>query len=221
MILTNIWSNPFDNAIAEAFSSFYTKLPEGIQEFVQAFSALGNKGLFLILIGLLFLIPKKTRKIGFICLLSVAFTALINDLILKGPIARARPYMDPDLVPHLPSLITLADGTIVPPGLLPGNKSFPSGHTFQCFAAIGGMTFLYAFDKEDRKFNLWFLIFFILYGSFMGLTRVILSHHYATDVIAGALIGFASGIGIYYIVKYFPVLFNKLFKKESKENEEN
>ena len=219
MILNAIWSNSFDNAIAQAFSEFFTKLPEGIQEGIAAFSALGNKGIFLILIGLLFLIPKKTRKIACVCLLSVAMTALINDLCIKGPIGRARPYMDPNLVTLLPS-VKIINGVPTPPGLMPGNDSFPSGHTFQCFAALGGMTFLYIFDKEDRKFNLWFLVFFAVYAVTMGFSRILLSHHYATDVIAGGLIGFVVGIGIYYIIKYTPVLYNKIkSKKEAKVDE--
>ena len=216
MILNNIWSNPFDNSIAAAFSRFFTKLPPLIQEAIMAFSALGNLGIFIILVGILLLIPKNTRKIGIICLLSIIFAGLINDLCIKESFARARPYMDPELVPRCPSLITLSDGTVIPPGITPGNKSFPSGHTFESFSIIGAMVFTYIFDKENKKTNLCFMIFFILFGIAMGLTRILLTHHYATDVIAGALLGFSCGIGIYYLIKYVPVLFKKLKKNEEK-----
>ena len=47
----------------------------------------------------------------------------------------------------------------------------------------------------------------------MGACRILLSHHYCTDVIAGALIGFAFGLLTYIILKYLYILFFKVKDK--------
>ncbi len=213
MILTTIWSNPFDNAIEIAFSNFFDILPSKIKEGIAIFSALGNLGIFLLIAGILLLLFKQTRKIGFICLLSVFSTLIFNDLIFKNIFDRARPFQDPNLVNQLQSIVN-NNGEVY--GLKPDSPSFPSGHTFQSFAAFGAILFYYFKDKENKKSYIPSLVFFGIYAFLMGISRVLLSHHYFTDVLAGAILGGLSGILVYYVIEYTPVLYNKLMSKFKK-----
>ena len=57
------------------------------------FSKLGDAGLFWIGIGLIMLIPKKTRKWGFQMLVAIAVTFIIGNLIIKNLFHRERPYV--------------------------------------------------------------------------------------------------------------------------------
>jgi len=196
-VLSTIWSNDFDNSIEIAFSQFFDILPSFIKKFIVCFSALNEFGLFFIFIGILFLFIKKTRKLGLLCITSMVITLLFNDLIFKNIFDRSRPYADLNLLSLLTS-IKNNDGKLY--GIVPTSSSFPSGHTFSAFCVAGAVLFLYLFDKENKKLNLKFMIFFFIYAFIMGLTRILLSHHYTTDVIAGALLGTSFGIATYYLV---------------------
>ena len=221
MILTsNIWSNGFDNSIAIWFSQLFENMPHFLKDIFIAFSSLGDYGIFFILVGICFLFYKKTRKIGIYCFVGIILALLFNDVIFKNIFDRARPFEDPNLLPQLIS-ITNHNGIVY--GIAPSSSSFPSGHTFECFAVASLITIEYIFNKEERKFYLPFMIFFIVFAVIMGLTRVLLSHHYMSDVIAGMGLGIVIGILGYYLVKYTPTLYNLIKNKikEKKENKEN
>lgn len=91
---------------------------------MRAITSLGNAGLFWILLALVLLSFKKTRKIGLACAVSIAIGALITNLILKNWIARIRPYE------ALESLSILVSK--------PHDFSFPSGHSTASFAGRMG-----------------------------------------------------------------------------------
>ena len=83
-----------------------------IQEFVRndaatrifrGITTLGNAGAVWIVISLLLLVPKKTRRIGCMGLLSLVLSLLFNNMLLKHLIARSRPY---DCILGLIPLIT-------------------------------------------------------------------------------------------------------------------
>lgn len=211
-----IWSNGFDNTIAIWFSNLFEMLPGFIQDIFVALSSLGDMGVFFILLGIVLLFFKKTRKVGIYCFLGVILALLINDCILKQIFQRARPYEDPELVKQLISVTN--NGGLVP-GIQPSSSSFPSGHTFMAFATFGGIMGEYIFAKEERKSWLPYFIFFLVFAVLMGLTRILLSHHYATDVIAGMLIGTLSGFGGYFLVKYTPTWYHLLKEKFTKKKE--
>lgn len=213
-----IWSNSFDNAIAISASKTFEALPDVLKEIVISFSTFGDNGIFYILVGILLLFFIKTRKLGLTLLLACVFTLLINDLILKNVFDRARPFQDPSLVKDL---ISIQNNNGVPYGIIPTSNSFPSGHSFTSFFIVGGIISLYIFDKENRKDYLAPLIYFSIFALFMGACRILLSHHYCTDVIVGALIGFAFGLLTYIILKYLYILFfivkNKIQNKTKGE----
>ena len=82
---------------------------------------LGDSGIFWILTGLVLFCFKKTRRMGFCVLLSLAGGLLIGNILLKNLVARERPcWIDP-------AVQLLIEN--------PGDFSFPSGHTMASFEA--------------------------------------------------------------------------------------
>lgn len=180
------------------------------------FSALNEMGFFIILVGIILIFIKKTRKFGIMCIVSLLITALLNDVIIKNICSRARPYEDLELLKNLVS-IQNNGGQVY--GVIPTSSSFPSGHTATAFSVFGCSLFLYIFTKEDKKLYLRFMIFFLVFSILMGLSRILLSHHYTTDVLAGTLVGIIGGIISYYIVIHSTKLIDKLKIKYSKKKE--
>ena len=60
--------------------------------FVILITSLGNAGIIWVLISLLLLISKKTRKIGYISMIALFGTLIVNNLLLKNLVHRTRPY---------------------------------------------------------------------------------------------------------------------------------
>lgn len=195
----NIWSNPFDNAIAIAYSSAFDSMPSAIKDIFIAISGFGDKGVFFIIVGILLLFFAKTRKIGLTCLIAAFLTLIFNDLIFKNIFDRARPFQDPNLVTQLQAVV---NNSGLPYGIIPDSTSFPSGHSFTAFAAIGGLASLLVFDKDERKSYIAPLILFSIVGIIIASSRILLSHHYFTDVLAGCSLGLLFGFTTYFIIKY-------------------
>lgn len=212
-----IWSNPLDNAIAIAFSNFFESLNRVFKNIFISISAFGDNGIFYILVGILLLFFIKSRKLGFTLLIASLSTLIFNDLIFKNIFDRARPFQDPELLTQLTAVMN-NNGVVY--GIVPSSSSFPSGHTFTAFFTFGGVLSLYLFDKENRKTYLAPLIFFGIFAFLMGNSRILLSHHYFTDVLCGGLLGITFGLSSYIIIKYLyklgEIIKIKRFKKEQK-----
>lgn len=131
-------------------------------------SALGNGGLVWIAVSLGLLIPKRTRKLGVLTLISLLLGALCTNVILKPLIARPRPWL---VVEGLSTLVTENDPA-----------SFPSGHTCAAFAAC--CVWMHALPRKWR-------ILPLAAGALMGISRLYVGVHFPTDVLAGAVIGAA------------------------------
>lgn len=129
-------------------------------------TTLGNAGIIWIVLSVGLLIPKKIRRVGVLTLVSLLFSALIDNVILKNVVARTRPY---DLIEGLTSLVGAQK-----------DYSFPSGHTGSAFAAAVVM-----FLGLPKKFGIPILVFACL----MGLSRLYVGVHYPSDVLGGVLIG--------------------------------
>ena len=100
--------------------------------FWKTITHLGDAGWFWIMLGIVLLIPKKTRKAGIAALAALAIGALITNVALKNIIARIRPY---EVVEGLKLLIEPQS-----------DFSFPSGHT--C-ASIGAALAMYPFSGNS------------------------------------------------------------------------
>jgi undecaprenyl-diphosphatase len=81
--------------------------------------------------------------------------------------------------------------------------SMPSGHTAEAFGLAAALSFSYPKWYVAVPAYLW--------AGSIGWSRMALGVHYPSDVLVGALVGTASGIGMYYLVKYYfnrhPTLF--------------
>ena len=132
-------------------------------------SSLARHGEFWILLALILLCFKKTRKAGVAMAIAMACGFLVGNIGLKNIIARTRPY---DIV----NIQLLVDKL--------SDFSFPSGHTLVSFnAAI-------ALHHYHRK---WGVVALVL-ASLIALSRLYLFVHYPTDVLAGLLL--AIGIAL-------------------------
>lgn len=188
----------FDLAVFEWIQSIQSPVLTTIMKII---TTLGDDGIFFILIGLVLLVTKKFRKIGIAMLLSLLVMEVGNNLILKELFARPRPFFifNPEAIPldhkyydellpkvqesvaRMPELAKQWVETYVYPDFVhaPSSWSFPSGHTSSAFAAMVAVFIL------NKKVGIPAVIFAFL----MGLSRVYVEVHYATDVIAGAIVG--------------------------------
>ena len=137
---------------------------------------LGDHGLFWIILGLILLIPKKTRLIGFLGLLSTGLGFLITNVWIKNAVDRIRPY---EVYPQLILLIEKQK-----------DFSFPSGHACAAFASAG----IY-FRMLKKPWGLLLLILAFL----ISFSRPYVAVHYPSDVLCGALIGLAASLVVYQI----------------------
>lgn len=138
-----------------------------LSRFLIPLTMIGYGGTLWIILSVVMLFFRKTRKVGWLSLLTMLVCYLFNDLFLKELVQRARPFLD------LPQLETL-----VPK---PESWSFPSGHACSSFAAAS----TYSRGEEPR----WFKILFWFLAVAMAFSRPYVGVHYPTDILAGACVG--------------------------------
>lgn len=163
--------------LAEAAGSFFTPV-------FRVITALGDKGLFFIILGLLFLCFKKTRKLGVMVLISMAIGYLVSNLAIKNIVRRPRPYAigDNDYTAWWELTGQTTDSEF----------SFPSGHATVSAAFCICFIWHYGFKKA------WPIIFLPL---LIGITRLYFVVHYPTDILAGWTVGTLASLGAYYLTK--------------------
>jgi len=189
-----LWMNSalggFDQAITSWIHSLYNIGGSFFTPFMEFISFLGKDGIVLIILSLLLIAYKPTRRYGTAMAFGLLFGVLIVNCFLKIVIARPRPY-------------TFEDSIFYQYWLLVGqhmesDKSFPSGHTT---AAFDSMVPLWLTLKDrKKKFGWCVMIFAVL----MGVSRVYLCVHYPTDVIGGIIAGSCAGIMGYIVMKHIP-----------------
>lgn len=154
--------------------------------FFTTVTKLGNAGFIWIVLSVLLLIPKQTREIGFMSILALLGSLLLNNLILKNLVERTRPY---DIINQLEPLVEKQK-----------DYSFPSGHTGSSFAAA---TVLYR--NLPKKAGAWAMLLAVL----IGVSRLYVGVHYPSDVLFGML----SGIGAGYLAEKLAAWWNLNQKK--------
>lgn len=145
--------------------------------FFKVYTTLGNHGEIWIVIMVLLLIKKETRKIALFAVAALLIEYVSVEYIIKPLIERPRPFIVNDTIQ-----------LIIPK---PSGYSFPSGHSASSFA-VG--YFLYLNNLKYKKT-------YLVLASLMAFSRLYVYVHYPTDVIVGVLLGIAIAYGMYFIYK--------------------
>ncbi len=159
-----------------------------IQEYVRqdwmngfwtAITRLGDGGWFWIVLSLVLLCFKRTRKAGAAGLLALAIGALITNVALKNLVARIRPY-------------EVVDGLVC---LIEKQKdfSFPSGHTCASFAAAA----VY-YRTLPKRYGVSALVL----AALIALSRLYVGVHYPTDILVGLVVGLFAAWAALKLIEY-------------------
>lgn len=183
----------FDSAILDFYYNLHKSSAGGFFDFFfKNFTLLGEDGIFLILLSLIFLLFKKTRKVGAGMLGGIIIGALFTNITIKQVVARPRPYATTEL---------FQSRWLEVNGRLESEYSFPSGHTTSAMAA---MTPIFLFCKKNVS---WLAFLFVIV---MGASRNYIFVHYPSDILGGIIVGGLAGLLAYLVVRAF---YEKVFPK--------
>ena len=143
----------------------------GFWDFITHF---GDGGIFWIVLTIVLMIPKKTRKAGIVAGCSLALGFLITNVTLKPLVDRVRPYNYSDAV--------------IPLGRIPSEASFPSGHTSASFSCA--LIYVRMLPKK-------YCIPLVVLATLIALSRLYLCVHFPTDVLGGFLVAMFSSAVVY------------------------
>ncbi len=185
------WLNDVFAGLDTAVAQFAFSLHEGalggfFDWFFPSITHLGDKGLFFIALGIVFLLFARTRKGGASMLIALLFGLLFTNLFLKIVIARPRPYVD-EMGIFREFWLAIGHGLEKEAG------SFPSGHATCAFA---GMTA--AFWAFDKRYS-WTAF---LFATIIGFSRIYIHVHYASDILGGMLVGFIAGTLAFLLIRF-------------------
>ena len=125
----------------------------------------GDWGKIWLAICLFLLYWPQNRRTSEVCMITLLFTTVLGEGVLKRIFRRPRPY-----VTHGPATLTIPE---------PNGFSFPSGHTASSVACA----------RILAPLNPWLAAAVYAYAGLMAVSRVYLKVHYVTDVVAGSVIG--------------------------------
>lgn len=171
-----------DNIILDFFSNINNPF---LTSFMSFITHLGDSGFIWIVIGVLLLFFKKTRKCGFLVLMSLLVCSVFALGIMKPFFGRVRPFAERGITPFIPP---------------PGGASFPSGHTSSSFAAA------YAIFSFSKKFG----IFAFILAGLIAVSRLYFLVHYPTDVLGGIIVGLLSAFLTDILIKKLYNLYKRM-----------
>lgn len=140
-----------------------------LDSFLKVVSFLSDGGWFWILLALIFLFFRPTRRYGLAMAISLLLSTFFTNLLLKPIVARPRPYELRDLVITLP---------------LPGDASFPSGHTTVAFSGA------FSLFWQNKKAGAPALVLALL----TAFSRLYFYLHFPTDILGGFVVGLLSSL---------------------------
>ena len=166
----------YDAEIVMAIASIRTEL---FTEILMGITFVSSEIVIFIFLTSLFLWKENKRR-WIVPLWITLAASVIVSLLLKIMVQRTRPYQL-GIVETFPAFEKAAHAV--------WDYGFPS---FQAVLAFCALPLL---DKEFPKFK----YFWLVLASLIAFSRVYLGVHYASDVIAGAAIGYLLGKGIVYL----------------------
>ncbi len=143
-----------------------------LDPFMKLYTQLGNTGMLFIVLGLVMLFWKPTRKAGLSALCAMLIGLVVVNFTIKPLVSRPRPWL---VIGNFVNLVPEHDP-----------NSFPSGHTNAAFA------FAIAVCMSESK--RWMKITAVCMAAMMGLSRLYVGVHFPSDVLAGAVIGSLCGL---------------------------
>src|SRR5699024_10411264 len=153
-----------DGGILLWLQSVCQPLLDGI---LTLYTQLRNAGVAWIVLSVVLLFFRRTRKGGALALCAMLFGLIGTNLVLKNLVQRVRPY---EMVEGLVHLVPITDP-----------NSFPSGHTTAAFAA--GVVWFRTLPAR------WARVLALASAFLMGFSRLYVGVHYPTDVLAGGGLG--------------------------------
>lgn len=141
---------------------------------------------FIVLLSILLLLTIKNKLTGLIIFLNSAICGILNQ-VLKIIVQRPRPVG-----------YRLIDEK---------GYSFPSGHSMVSAAFYGFIIYLVYKNIKNKYIKYSIITILILLILCIGISRVYLGVHYASDVIAGFL------ISICYLIIFISIVNNKILEK--------
>ena len=171
----------FDGTLFEFYHSLAVWGGNVLTPIMNIISAFGKSGIFPIVLSVLLLLFKKTRKIGLCSLLAIGVNALFVNVIIKPLVARARPYTHSPYDEWWQFVGSPAEK----------DKSFPSGHV----AIFTACMYAIFWASKNKKISWLVIIPTIL----MGISRNYLIVQYATDIIVGYVLGVIFSVVGYYL----------------------
>ena len=154
-----------------------------LDAFMVFYTNLGDHGLLWLFLCLCLLCHPRTRKAGICGFCAIALGALFTNVIIKQLVSRTRPYLALEYA--LPLVIS------------DDPNSFPSGHTCAAFAAAAGWW-------RSVPYR-WMKITGLVLAVLMGCSRLYTGVHYPSDVLAGAAVGWLSGMIIWKLNEKYPL----------------
>lgn len=145
---------------------------------LKGITMLGDGGIVWIVLALVLLFFRKTRKAGIVMAVALIINALTCNLVLKPLVARPRPF---DANPAVSLLVKK-----------PHDYSFPSGHTSASFACTSSI-FMYGVKK--------YWIPPLVLSCLIAFSRMYLYVHYPTDILGGIAVGILSALASWCIFK--------------------
>ena len=142
------------------------------------FTELGDNGIVWIVIALLCMCFKKSRRCGVLMALTMLFCFALGNGAIKNLVARPRPFQVLDNI----------DILNIPP---PSEYSFPSGHTMH------GLASAVTIFLHNRKAG----IAALLGAAVIAFSRMYLFVHFPTDILGGAVIGTLAALMMYALAK--------------------
>lgn len=164
--------------------SFFGNIQNGfLTQVARFFTSFGDERFVIpmVIFGAVLCLFKKTRKYGAALIFSIILGTLVTNVIVKPMFLRVRPY---NTLQGVAEYFAWYKGA----GMLSeSDYSFPSGHTTAAFEIATAMFICF---KKDKKKICW--LFPVVAICTMG-SRVYLMVHYASDVLAGMIVGTVAG----------------------------